>query len=173
MILNAVYERVDKKGGMFMEKEEILEQIKNKERRIENFQNKIASLQKEVVALTEEYEKKETEEGIAILMNKPVDEPADDIRTLPTYESIIILNPHITEADKERILEDIKARTNVTETEDLGIKRLAYQVYGNDEGYYYRFVFKTSPGNISEIEKYYREENEVLKFIVVRLENDI
>ena len=78
------------------------------------------------------------------------------------YESIIIINPSV---DEEGIKSLIKKFTDiinnegkVESVEELGKKRLAYEIKKNKEGYY-------------TLERNYRIEDNVMKFITVKKED--
>ena len=58
----------------------------------------------------------------------------------------------------------------VEKVEELGKKRLAYEVKKNKEGYYVVINFEANPELISELERNYRIMDEVIKFITVRAE---
>lgn len=84
------------------------------------------------------------------------------------YETIIILKNN-EEYKKE--LEKIKNYFNnceIIKFEELGLKRLAYEINKNKQGFYISVEFKTESDEIREIERKYRIDNEILKFIVVR-----
>ena len=53
----------------------------------------------------------------------------------------------------------------------MGKKKLAYEVKKNKEGYYVIYYFEIKPEDkeaISNIERFYRITDEILKFIVIR-----
>ena len=88
------------------------------------------------------------------------------------YESIIIINPSV---DEEGIKSLIKKFTDiinnegkVESVEELGKKRLAYEIKKNKEGYYTLFNFEAKPELIAELERNYRIEDNVIKFITVK-----
>ena len=88
------------------------------------------------------------------------------------YESIIIINPNVDEAGI-KALEDkftglINANGSVTEVENMGKKKLAYDIKKNKEAYYMVFKFEANPTLIAELERVYRITDEILKFIVVK-----
>ena len=92
-----------------------------------------------------------------------------------TYESIIIINPSV---DEEGIKSLIKKFTDiinnegkVESVEELGKKRLAYEIKKNKEGYYTLFNFEAKPELIAELERNYRIEDNVMKFITVKKED--
>ena len=88
------------------------------------------------------------------------------------YETIMILDCTISEESRENAINKIKkyieSKGKIENTEDLGKKKLAYEVRKNKEGYYYIIEFMAEPESIAELERIYRITDEVLKFIVVR-----
>ena len=91
------------------------------------------------------------------------------------YESVIIINPSLEdEAIKNTVksFEDlINKEGKVLETNEIGRKKLAYEIKKNKEGYYVVYTFEAKPDSIKELERIYRITDEVIKFIVVRLED--
>ena len=90
------------------------------------------------------------------------------------YESVIIINPSADE-DKVKSLVDrfsdlINKQGKVEKVDNLGKKKLAYEVKKNKEGIYVVFYFEAEPSLIAELERDYRITDEVIKFIVVRVE---
>ena len=90
------------------------------------------------------------------------------------YESVIIINPSVDE-DKLKSLVDrfsdlINKNGKVEKVDTLGKKKLAYEVKRNREGIYVVFYFEAEPTLIAELERNYRITDEVIKFIVVKVE---
>ncbi len=90
------------------------------------------------------------------------------------YESVIIVNPNV---DDEKLKELEKTFTEiinksgkVEKVDNLGKKRLAYEVKKNNEGIYLVFYFEAEPTLVAELERNYRITDEVIKFIVIRVE---
>ena len=54
--------------------------------------------------------------------------------------------------------------------EDLGKKKLAYEIQGNKEGSYAVFTFYGKPEDISETERQYRIDDNVMKFMTVKMD---
>ena len=90
------------------------------------------------------------------------------------YESVIIINPNLEgEAIKaliEKFSKLINSDGKVESVEELGNKKLAYEIKKNKEGYYVEFKFEANPNLISELERVYRITDEVIKFIVIKEE---
>lgn len=90
------------------------------------------------------------------------------------YESVIIVNPNVDE-DKLKALENtitelINKDGKLEKVEELGKKRLAYEVKKNKEGIYVVFYFEANPTLIAELERNYRIIDEVIKFIDIRVD---
>ena len=91
------------------------------------------------------------------------------------YESVIIINPSVEEQGIKSLIAKftdlINSNGKLDKVEELGKKKLAYEIKKNSEGYYIVFNFEANPDLIAELERVYRITDEVIKFIVVR-END-
>ncbi len=88
------------------------------------------------------------------------------------YESVIIINTNITEENRKKVIDKITDLINlkgkVEKVEELGKKKLAYEIKNNTDGYYVLFYFESESEFIIELERVYRITDEILKFIVVR-----
>ena len=91
------------------------------------------------------------------------------------YESIIIVNPNVDEAGLKALEEKFTGLINengkVESVENMGKKKLAYEIKKFKEAYYVEFDFESNPEAIKEIERIYRITDEILKFITVRKED--
>ena len=91
------------------------------------------------------------------------------------YESIIIVNPNVDEAGLKALEEKFTGLINengkVESVENMGKKRLAYEIKKFKEGTYMLFNFESNPHSIKELERVYRITDDVIKFIVVRKED--
>lgn len=88
------------------------------------------------------------------------------------YESIIIINPNVDEAGQKALEEKFTGLINenghVDSIEQMGKKRLAYEISKCTEGIYILFNFEAKPEFIKELERIYRITDDVMKFIVVK-----
>ena len=91
------------------------------------------------------------------------------------YESVIIINPSV---DDEGIKALIKKYTDIINNEgkvesvdEIGKKRLAYEIMKNKEGYYTVFNFEAKPELIAELERNYRIDDSIMKFITIKNED--
>ena len=91
------------------------------------------------------------------------------------YESVIIINPNVDEAGI-KALEDkftglINENGKVEKVDNMGKRKLAYEIKKFAEGTYLVFEFESKPEAIKELERVYRITDDVLKFIVIKKEN--
>jgi len=90
------------------------------------------------------------------------------------YESVIIINPNL-EAESikafiNKISDLINSDGKVASVEDMGKRKLAYEIKKQKEGFYTVIKFEANPELITELERTYRIADEVIKFIVVKEE---
>ena len=88
------------------------------------------------------------------------------------YESIIIINPTCTDeaikALEEKVTGLINANGKVESVENMGKKKLAYEIKKFNEATYMLFKFEAKPDSIAELERVYRITDDIVKFIVVK-----
>ena len=88
------------------------------------------------------------------------------------YESVIIIKPNLDEGEIEGIITEITDLINkdgeVTKVDKMGVKTLAYEIEKNKEGYYIIFYFEAKADVIFELERNYRINENIIKFITVR-----
>lgn len=89
------------------------------------------------------------------------------------YESIIIIRPTLNQDEINKLLNKYKEQfeslsNKPVAVEDLGKKKLAYEVQGNSEGNYATFNFYANSQDFIDIERNYRLDDNILKFINVR-----
>ena len=89
------------------------------------------------------------------------------------YESVVIINPNV-EGTKElvqKFTDLINTDGKLEKVEELGTKKLAYEIQKNKEGIYVVFYFEANPNLISELERNYRITDEVIKFMTIKVED--
>ena len=88
------------------------------------------------------------------------------------YESVIIVSPNVEENALKELIERFQTLINtdgkVEQVNELGKKKLAYEINKNKEGYYVVYDFEANPKLIAELERNYRITDEIIKFIVVK-----
>lgn len=90
------------------------------------------------------------------------------------YETIFILKPSIEEEKRNQLIEKftgiIAADGQVEKVEEWGNRKLAYEIEKLREGYYVLVNFKSSPSLPKELERNFRITDEVIRYIVVNLD---
>lgn len=90
------------------------------------------------------------------------------------YESVVIINPNLEAESIKNLITKfsdlINSNGTVNSVEELGKRKLAYEIKKLNEGYYVVIKFEAKPELITELERVYRITDEVMKFIVVKEE---
>ena len=88
------------------------------------------------------------------------------------YESIIIVAPTVGEKTQKEIENKysklIKENEKLEEFKNLGKKMLAYEIKKNKYGLYMQINFESEASFIAELERQYRIDDNIMKFIVVK-----
>ena len=91
-----------------------------------------------------------------------------------TYESIFILRSTLNDEDVQKTVSKIegvvKQGGELIATENWGKKRLAYEVMKEKKGIYVLLRFRAKGDLVSEIERNYRIDDNVIKFLTVKLD---
>lgn len=94
---------------------------------------------------------------------------------MKNYESIIIFKPSTEEERRQELMNKftgiIEANGEVLKVDEWGQKRLAYEIEKIREGYYVLVNFKADTSLPKELERNFRISDEVLRYIVVNLED--
>ena len=88
------------------------------------------------------------------------------------YELALVVNAKIEDDAREATVEKAKSYIDrfggtVTEVEEAGKKRLAYEIQKMNEGYYYFIKFDSEPDVPAKVEKNIRIMDNVLRFLCV------
>ena len=90
------------------------------------------------------------------------------------YESVIIVNPNVDEegikALEKKFTDIINNDGKLEKIDNLGKRKLAYEVKKNNEGICLVLTFEANADLIEELQRNYRITDEVIKFIVIRIE---
>ena len=94
-----------------------------------------------------------------------------------TYEVMYIADPETADDVIVKINETVENLVqtgggSIVRTDDIGRKRLAYQINKKKEGYYVLFEIEGSGQEIAEIERRMRVNDAVLRYMTVRVDED-
>ena len=91
------------------------------------------------------------------------------------YELALVVNAKIEDDAREAVVEKAKNYVTryggtITEVEEWGKKRLAYEVQKMREGFYYFIQFEADATCPAEVERHVRIMDNVLRYLVVKRE---
>jgi len=94
------------------------------------------------------------------------------------YESLFIIRPSVADEETNALIEKMKAVADKTgaqfiKAENWGRKKLAYEVRRERKGTYVYFYFKAPNHTVGELERAYRLEDNIIKFLTVHLEKEL
>ena len=89
------------------------------------------------------------------------------------YELMFILRPEMETEVEEAVVTNLQAVVlklggEVRKVDDWGKRRLAYEINKINEGHYYLLYFTGSHEIIPELEHFFRVNDEVIRYLVVR-----
>lgn len=92
------------------------------------------------------------------------------------YETIIIIRPNVGEDDITGIIDKT---TGIIESNDgsivdvdrWGLKKLAYLIKKEQQGYYVYIEYAGKPEAVAEMERIYRIDEKVLKFMTIKTQD--
>ncbi len=92
------------------------------------------------------------------------------------YELLIILKPTLTEEEIKAKVDFVKEvleknQAQIASLQDLGMRKLGYEIDKHQRGHYFVFYYKAPPSSIAEIERIMRITEEILRFLTVKYEN--
>ena len=90
------------------------------------------------------------------------------------YESAVLINAALEDEQIQAIISHIKdiivnSGGEIKDIEDWGRKRLAYMVKKSKIGYYAIFRFYAPPNIITKLERYYKLDESILRFLTIGL----
>ena len=89
------------------------------------------------------------------------------------YELAVIVSAKLEEEERANVVEKVKAlierfNGNLTDVDEWGKKRLAYEIQKMREGYYYFIQFEADSTCPAEIERRVRIMENVIRYLCVR-----
>jgi small subunit ribosomal protein S6 len=92
------------------------------------------------------------------------------------YENLVIVKPTLTAEEIKSQLSDIEEIITsnggeIIARDEMGIKKLAYPINKNERGFMYVMYFKMDPASITEVERRYRINEELLRFVTIKYDS--
>jgi len=97
------------------------------------------------------------------------------IKRLKDYELVIVFDPSLEEEDIEKQLSKItslleKEKCKVSNIDKWGIRKLAYPIAKQDNGYYIIIYFNGNSDVLSELDRISKINDKVLRHLIVKSE---
>jgi len=94
------------------------------------------------------------------------------------YEELFIVRPNITDEELDPLVEQLRQTIatrggTVDKADKWGVRKLAYRLEKNTEGYYVLLQFSATPETVKEVERRLRVSDLVLKFLTVRVDEKL
>ena len=94
-----------------------------------------------------------------------------------SYEIMFIVRPDVDDAELDKLVETFSGYVTggggaVKSTEKMGRRRLAYTVRRFNDGFYILLIVEAPASLISEVERRLRVNEQVIKFITVRTDEE-
>lgn len=91
------------------------------------------------------------------------------------YEGMYILSATLSDESRKKAFDKIvdgitEKGGNIRKTHELGRRKLAYEIDGKREGYYYVLFFEAPTASINELWKEYHLHEDMIRFMTMRTE---
>ncbi|MEA3374129.1 MAG: 30S ribosomal protein S6 [Campylobacterota bacterium] len=92
------------------------------------------------------------------------------------YENLVIVKPTLTEEEIKSQMAAIDEVLTANGAEivarnEMGMRKLAYPINKSERGFYYVVYFTMDPANIAEVERRYRINEELLRFVTMKYDS--
>ena len=92
------------------------------------------------------------------------------------YENLVIVKPTLTQEEIEQELKAIEEVITsnggeIAATDKMGMRKLAYPIQKNERGFYYVVYYTVAPSAINEIERRFRINENLLRFMTVKYDS--
>jgi small subunit ribosomal protein S6 len=93
------------------------------------------------------------------------------------YETVVIVDPDITEDQRQSLFEKMKEIIaqkggEIVTFDDWGTRHLAYEIRKKKRGQYIRLDYCGSGAVVTELERFSRIDDRVIKYLTVKLDED-
>ena len=91
------------------------------------------------------------------------------------YETVFILTPVLSDEQMKEAVEKFKGilqkeGAEIINTENWGLKKLAYPIQKKSTGFYQLVEFKADPAVVAKLELNFRRDERVIRFLTFRMD---
>ncbi len=91
------------------------------------------------------------------------------------YETLYIIKPTVEEEARKALIEKfseiIASEGTVESVEEIGMRKLAYEINYISEGYYVLVNFEAQPSLPAELERNFKINENIMRYIVIKKES--
>lgn len=88
------------------------------------------------------------------------------------YEGVFIFVPSLEEEKRNRLLDRLKgiieSHGSITNVDEWGTRKLAYEINDLTEGYYVILNFETTPETVEELDRIAKISDGIMRHMIVR-----
>jgi len=89
------------------------------------------------------------------------------------YEAMLVVRPDLDEEPAKEVVEKYqnlitKNGGEIVNVDEMGKRRLAYEIEGYNEGNYFVMYFQSEPSLVAELERVLRISDDVIRFLVIK-----
>ena len=93
------------------------------------------------------------------------------------YENLVIVKPTFTAEETQasiKAIEEVITSNGgeIATTNAMGMRKLAYPIDKNERGYYHVIYYTIAPAAISEIERRFRINEDLLRFVTIKYDTN-
>jgi len=93
------------------------------------------------------------------------------------YENLVIVKPTLTAEEIQASLKAIEEVITsnggeIAASDAMGMRKLAYPINKNERGYYQVIYYSAAPSAISEIERRFRINEDLLRFVTIKYDTN-
>lgn len=93
------------------------------------------------------------------------------------YENLVIIKPTFTAEEIQSSINTIEETITsnggvIATTDSMGMRKLAYPINKNERGYYHVIYYSIAPSAISEIERRFRINEDLLRFVTIKYDTN-
>ncbi|MEA1891392.1 MAG: 30S ribosomal protein S6, partial [Campylobacterota bacterium] len=93
------------------------------------------------------------------------------------YENLVIVKPTFTAEEIQSSIKAIEETITsnggeIATTDSMGMRKLAYPIDKNERGYYHVIYYTIAPSAITEIERRFRINEDMLRFVTIKYDTN-
>ncbi|MCD6336002.1 MAG: 30S ribosomal protein S6 [Candidatus Latescibacteria bacterium] len=97
---------------------------------------------------------------------------------MPIYETVFVLDTQLEDSARDKRIQGVldflsRHAERVIKTDRWGNRHLAYEIKKRQQGHYVSVQYETSPAVIPELERIFRLDDAVLRYLTMRSEEKI